>query len=47
MDYNPDGKDKEFGKAVGLHSRFLREHPVTGPALSFLDRYQAGKKRKK
>lgn len=47
MDHNPDGEDRQFGKAVGLHSKFLREHPVTGPALGFLDRYKAEKKRRK
>jgi hypothetical protein len=47
MDHNPGGEDKEFGKAVGLHSKFLSEHPVTGPALRFLDRYKAEKERRK
>jgi len=46
MDHNPDGEDEKFAEAVGLDARHLRDHSVTGPALRFLDRYKAEKKRR-
>lgn len=48
MDQHPTWEDGQFGKATGLHPKFLRSHPLTQPVLRLLDAYRkrADKKRR-
>jgi len=39
MDRHRDWDEKQFGKVSGLHTKFLREHPLTRPVLELLERH--------